>query len=386
MGGYADRSHGVGDVLDPLEVHAVTFADHTRRFALVVADLICVNADVVDRIRAALLDLRVDSCWVAATHTHASPEAGCVPGGSRTPPGLARRLLDAAVAAVTTAIADEREASLRHTRAWVTGLASRRNAGDASPVDIPVDAIVVSSRGAVAGVVSVVPVHPTVLPAGNSDVSPDLSGGIRRAVVGPARWAVAATGAAGDISTRHTRQGRSAAEIDRLGRLVADALRLEPGASRPERDAVGAPAARVIRLEPKPADEVDAAMAASPPGADSRTHVVFEQGRRIARELAGGRPGEAYHLEIQAIRLGDVTLVAIPGELFLDLGESVCAAVGDDVIVLGYTNGYLGYLPSGGAPTTYETLVSPVRRGSGEQVVAAAVDVATSVAPVRSGQ
>ena len=388
MGGYADRSQGVRGVLDPLEVHAVTFADGAHRFALIVADLICVNADVVERIRAALLELRIDSCWVAATHTHASPEAGCVPGGSQTPEPLGARLVGAAVASAQAAVADEREASLAHTRAWVGALAGRRNAGDAAPIDIPVDAIVVSSEENVVGVVTVSPVHPTVLPADNCDVSADLNGGIRRVLGAPGRWVVAATGAAGNISTRHTRHGRNPLEIDRLAAVAADGLELDE--IRPPRRrnaAVGPPASRVLHLAAKLPAEADAAVVATPPTGvreDARSHLVFEQGQRIARELATRERVEAYDVEIQAVDLAGVTLVAIPGELFLELGESIRAATGPDVVVVGYANGYLGYLPSVSTPPTYETLVSPVRAGSGERVVDAAVEIAKHVTQMRN--
>lgn len=380
MGGYAARSHGVSAVLDPLEVHVVTFAAGGHRFALVVADLICVNADVAGAVRAALRDLSIDSCWVAATHTHASPEAGCVPGGAPTPPDVGRRLLAAAVAAAAEAVVAEQDASLTHVRADIEGLAGRRTAADAEPVAVPGDALVVTTAAGVAGVVTVTPVHPTVLPADNSDVSADLNGAIRRALAAPGRWVVAATGAAGDISTRHTRRGHGPVELDRLAALVAGGLRLEP-AREPGPDAVHPPVSQVLRLAPKSADEASAATrAAAADDADARTRQVFEQGRRIARDLAARRRGEPYDVDVQAVRLGGVTLVAIPGELFLELGEAIRAGAGPDVVVVGYANGYLGYLPTLATPPTYETLVSPVRPGSGEQVADAAAELARSAA------
>lgn len=386
MGGYADRSQGLRGVLDPLEVHVVTFASPAHRFALVVADLVCVNTDVVEKIRAAFAGLGIDSCWVAATHTHAGPEAGCVPGGSPTPPGLGARLVDAAVVAATAAVAAERPASLHHTRAWIAGLAGRRNAGDTAPVDIPVDALVVTHEGTVTGVVTVSPVHPTVLPADNSDASADFNGGIRRALAAPGRWVVAATGAGGDISTRHTRQGRTGAEVDRLAAVVANHLDLTAPATPPAAG-VGTPVSRHVRLAAKLPAEVAAATTATPPAAvraDTRSLVVFEQGQRIARELAARPHAGTYEVEVQAVRLGGLTLVAVPGELFLDLGEAIRAAAGQDVVVLGYTNGYLGYLPTRNTRPTYETLVSPVRLGSGEKVAAAAARAAATASEERT--
>ncbi|RIQ16270.1 hypothetical protein DY240_22970, partial [Jiangella rhizosphaerae] len=165
----------------------------------------------------------------------------------------------------------------------------------------------------------------------------------------------------------------------RLAALVAAELPLTPS-HRPGPDAVRLPESRTVRLAPKTAAEVTAATrATAAEAADERTRQVFEQGRRIARNLAARRRGEPYDVDVQAVRLGGVTLVAVPGELFLGLGEAIRAAAGPDVIVVGYANGYLGYLPARRTPPTYETLVSPVRPGSAEQVVDAAVEVARSV-------
>jgi len=383
MGGYADRVDGVLGTLDPLEVHAVTFADGGHRFALVVADLVCVNSDVVERVREAGRSLGVDTCWVAATHTHASPESGCVPGGTTTPPDLAARLVTSACSAMELALSDERRSAVSATRVRVSGLGGRRNVADA-PVELPVDAIVVSEDDAVRGLIVVSPVHPTVLSSDNRAVSADLTGGIRRALRGGDHWVVVATGAAGDISTRHTRRGRGADEVDRLGAMVAEALTID--ALRPDphdRSALGAPIARALRLVPKDPTELDRIAPPTADGAeiDHRSHQVMRQGERIAADLAVQARTEPYTIEIESVRLGGATVVAVPAELFLALGESIRAAVPASeppVIVLGYANGYLGYLTDGEVSPTYESLVSPVQPDSGRLVAQAAIELVTS--------
>ncbi|MCG5217286.1 hypothetical protein [Streptosporangium sp. KLBMP 9127] len=346
-----------------------------------MADLVCVNSDVVERIRATTSAVGVDSCWVAATHTHAGPESGCSPGGAPTPPELAERLVSAAMRATTAALADERNATLHTSRTKISDLASRRHLPEWQAIDIPVDVLVVSSEGQAVGAIVVSPVHPTVLPSDNHSASADLSGGIRRALTTPAHWVVAATGPAGDISTRHTRQGRDQREVDRLGALVADRLHdtMHP-ADAPENMALVPPVPASVRLTAKQPQE------AVVPGDGGVTHgrslSVLEQGRRIARDLMDRDHSDPYEIEVHAVGLGAVTLVAVPGELFLELGEKIrdgAAAPGIDVVVLGYANGYLGYLPSRDTPTSYETLVSPVAKGSGELVVAAAIDAAAEV-------
>ncbi|MER7415793.1 hypothetical protein ABT346_03235 [Micromonospora peucetia] len=383
MGGYIDRSQGVQGVLDPLEVHVVTFADDGHRFALVVADLICVNVDVVDRIRTALRDIGVSSCWVAATHTHASPEAGCFPGGAGTPRPVGDRLVAASLAAARHAMASERAARLGATRTLVPGLAGRRNLAATPPMDIPVDTIAVTAGTDVVGLIVVSPVHPTVLPADNNQVSADLSGGIRRALSAPDRWVVVATGAAGDISTRHTRQGHGRPEVDRLGAQVARHVEQPPPAGHNMAAPVRPPVSRNVRLRPKQPAEFDASAWPIPQVGNDRIRLVLQQGLRIAEEQAARQRTEPYVVEVAAVDLDGVTVVGVPGELFLELGEAIRTAAADqvpDVVVLGYTNGYLGYLPTHDTPPCYETYASPVSAGSGEILVEAAVEAAVKAA------
>ena len=60
--------------------------------------------------------------------------------------------------------------------------------------------------------------------------------------------------------------------------------------------------------------------------------------------------------EVQVFRLGAVWLVTLPGEVFVEIGwrvrDAVAAAAGTDpglVVVAAYTNGNVGYVPTGAA-------------------------------------
>jgi hypothetical protein len=366
MGGYADRVGGVGGELDPLEVHAVSWRAGERRFVLVVCDLICVNADLTELVRHRL---GTAACWVAATHTHAGPDAGCRPGGGTTPPELARRVLAAVERAVAAARADEAPADGAVTRARVPRLASVRSR-PAGGLDLPLDVLAVSRDGRLRGLVVVSPVHPTVLPAENLAASADLAGALRRSLDAP--WAVVLTGAAGDISTRHTRRGRTPDELRRLGTRAAeavhDALPTAVPAWSPG-DTIGGPVGVELRLDARQPGDVTTPALGDPA---NRTGYVRRQGMRMADALReAGRTGP-YRLRLEQVRLGAVRLVAIPAEPYLSTAGTIAAA-GPPTLVLGYTNGYLGYLPDRAAyrDPDYEVLASPVRPGSAEAVAAA---------------
>ncbi|MFA6562715.1 MAG: hypothetical protein WCV00_12465 [Verrucomicrobiia bacterium] len=99
---------------------------------------------------------------------------------------------------------------------------------------------------------------------------------------------------------------------------------------------------------------------------------------RLAKKLAEG----PLHAEVQAMRLGPVSWVSLPGEPFVETGFALKGA--GATFVAGYANGYLGYLPirraydEGG----YETLAGPWSRvapGSAEQLEAAGVSCLRAV-------
>lgn len=391
MGGYADRSGGVAGTHDRLEIHAVTFTQGDATFALIVADIVCVNNDLVAQIRQSLAaSCGITHCWVTATHTHAGPESGCRPGGSATEPGLSARVVDAALAAVRRAAAATVVSSVSVARASVTNLAGRRAYEDAD-APMPLDAMVIRARSGIVGVIAVSPIHPTVTGARNRQCSADLNGGIRRALERQLRtggrdtpWVVVATGAAGDISTRHTRRARTWAEIDRLADRAAAALALaittEPGAEgRPDQIRSVITRRVTVKLAPKsPTHLPDRPLPLTDPHPD-RNELTYRQGWRLATEILDAARPEFHPVALETVRLGDIDLLAVPAELFLSLAEQIrqSAPSPEHFLFFGYANGYLGYLPDRAAylEPAYEVLVSPVAPGSGELVAQAATEL-----------
>ncbi|WP_379479010.1 hypothetical protein [Nonomuraea roseola] len=447
MGGYLDRQGPSAGTLDPLEVSAVTWSDGERRFALAVADLVCVNDDLAERAR------RAAGCelWLAATHTHAGPETGCVPGGGPTPEPWLDLVAEAVRTAVHRAVDSERPSEGVALRGDLRGVGADRSRPEAEAV-VPLDVIAVLDGG-MAGVVVVLPVHPTVLPAANLLVSADLAGAVRRALrerLGPGVWVVVATGAAGDISTRHTRRGQDAAELDRLGAVVADRCldlltdaalaeaggadpggadsgglgsgglgsggadsggadyggadsggadsggpgRGGEGAGRADGGRVWAAGSRIDTARRRIALERAAVAAdAESLAADlERAEAVGDPvSARLARSRVEGLRARhtpaagagAIDAEVGVVRVGGLALVGLPGEPFLAVADQIAEAAPCPTVVLGYVNGYPGYLPAADAyrRTEYEVLASQVAEGSAELLAATALRLLAESGP-----
>lgn len=388
LGGYVARDGGAAGELDPLVVTAVTYAAAGRRVALAVADVVCVNQDLVAAARAAVTT--VDLLVVAATHTHSGPETGCLPGGGTTDPDVRNRLVASIRQAVAAAVAAEHVASGTLHRGDLVGVGAVRGIADPEPV-VPVDLVAVrDTAGGLTGALVVLPVHPTVLPAANRLVSADLPGAVRRALkreLGPACWVVVATGAAGDISTRHTRRGADPAELDRLAAIVArTCAAMLPELGTPAWTAADGVAWRstttaLPRRDPLLvdglADTVRAAVRSAADPAQVRIEQARLRGAELLTGLAGGvrdHPRAPIAAEVTAIRLGTLGVAALPGEPFLTAAAQIQAAAPEPTVVLGYAGGYPGYLPPRAAYQAdgYEAMVAAAAPGSLEQVVAVA--------------
>lgn len=111
-------------------------------------------------------------------------------------------------------------------------------------------------------------------------------------------------------------------------------------------------------------------------GRDDRSvpfHRLVEAYRVLDVEARQGKPWEA---EVQVITLGtDVAWVALPGEIFVQLGLALKAASPyRHTIVTTLANGSLGYVPTrqAYAQGEYEVISARVAAGSGEALVEAA--------------
>lgn len=65
----------------------------------------------------------------------------------------------------------------------------------------------------------------------------------------------------------------------------------------------------------------------------------------VRQAIQSGKDYSEYEVSIQAMQIGDVRLVALPGEVFAELGLAIKEHIGGDMMVLGYSNhAEAGYL------------------------------------------
>lgn len=109
----------------------------------------------------------------------------------------------------------------------------------------------------------------------------------------------------------------------------------------------------------------DAEAIAAATGAAKRAHMLLDRVRTY-----GGR--ESADLEHHGMRIGDIGLVGFPGEPFAEIGAAVKQrSPFSHTLFCGYTNDYLGYLPTDEARPDlgYEVETTPFAEGSADVVI-----------------
>lgn len=391
LGGYMDRTGPAIGTLDPLEVSVVTVTHAGRTAAICVADVPVVNRDVAGATRervAAAVGTSPELVWLTATHTHAGPDTGCWPRGDATPQPWNELIPDAAAGAAEQAVARASAAELTLHRGHLMHVGGQR-AGARKGRTVPASTLCARApeTGEPVGVLAVLAVHATVLDATNRLVSADLNGAVRRALppllARRDAWCAVATGAAGDISTRPYRRASTGAELERLGAIAAEQLRDildRPPARRFDGRRRLAGRRSVVRLRGRPvltAIEQESVLARARARHDDarrngdavavREAATAVQGAELS--IAAARDGGDIDCAADVLDLAGLLLVGVGGEPYSELGE--LAGATDGAVLVGYANGYCGYLPTRPAyeREDYEVLISPVAPGEGERAV-----------------
>lgn len=392
LGGYLARSGHATGTHDPLQIGALTLVANGRELTILTADVVAFDRLLVERIQRAA-GLAAEQLLACASHTHSGPAGIAHPLHPAWPPshdeamrdrftqiavdciGAARSHLAPADLAIAGAVPDE--------PVW-------RNRNDPDgPVDQRVTTLVVRrGNGEIGAVLLHFACHPTVLGHENLRVSADLAGAARRSLAArlgaPELPILFANGAAGDVSTRYTRKQTDFAACNLLGDLAGRAAQTAIIAATAA--APIAPSLRHGRIE----CHLDRATSgsdtpAAPPlkaARDARGTEVARQGAKM-RQGGLGRPWPET-IPLDSWVIGEqMALVAVPGELTAAPGRQIETASPFPITrVIGYANGYVGYLPD--RPLyhtgTYEALASPYAPGCGEEIARAATSLLTSLA------
>lgn len=373
MAGYSARMGLAKGIHDDLYAKAIVFDDENMKAALIRCDLIGLGGDFIEETRRLIeAETGIDgnNVMITCTHTHSGPITDSLFPDLDAWMKVLSRKIKGAVAAANRNL---KEAKIGFNRGSVEGIViNRRKPG--GPVDTEVGIIRIDdlSGNPVAALVNYT-CHAVVLGPDNLLISADYPGYVMNFVeknLGiPALFV---NGACGDINPLdkltvmrqerkeniYDRRSGTFDEAERLGTMIgAEAVKVFLGtetesdlelkiASRkvkipladlPSIDELKKMLEENEKLFKKLVSEKDAAQA-------YRAAIIIRYARSTIRYIESGE--NVRPTEIQVFRIGDDGLVALPGEIFVEIGLDIKKKSGlKHTVICELANDTIGYVP-----------------------------------------
>jgi neutral ceramidase len=362
--GFALREQPSTGVLDPIFARCIYLEDGRDQLLWIVADVLALEGEFVDDFRAwAQRQLGLDPAQVllAATHTHGAPSTIALTAAGRRSERFVALVRERMEQVTRAAIASARACEIVSASGRLNLAIDRRNQ-PSKHVDPTVWSVAFRERNGGPFIAAVLnyAMHPVALGHQERRISPDWCGGAGTSLAqsltsesAKPPVVLVTNGACGNVNPPF--HGASRDVVFTWGKSVADAVAEGLLAAKPAADAkLTVRAARVpIPMDWHDADGIDRI-------AEHMIHVLAPQTtwpgqfalaaetwRDSLKPLVAAGGGRTHEIEIQLARIGDVTVVALNGEIFSRFTTELRRAVGDErLFVVGYANAAFGYIPT----------------------------------------
>ena len=423
--GYASRYKGAESISDPLFARCVVVEDGVgARWALISADVLSFENEDAGRIREiarAALAVPEAHVSVATTHTHSGPALLRLRNFGERDPAYLEYVVNAVGRCVKDALGRLQPVVAVSQRGRAGFAVNRRKPLPDGQIALapypegPADHEVTvtaffpageADRGkaglpAPVAVVTNYACHPVTL-AANYEISADFPGVYARAVesVFPGAVALFLNGASGDINppamdgpaTTERCGLELAGEVVKLVALAAHAARGRGGddarllwQERSVELLLGElpPREELLQRAEECKSRIEA-LAGRGDGSVNHWLAIKSWAEACLAELDGEPLDRSFEVRLQVAALGDTAWVFLPGELFVEFGLRIKAASPFAFThVAGYSNGWVGYIPTedafkkgGYEPNAYRYWQNrPVSPRAGEVVTAGAIDL-----------
>jgi hypothetical protein len=369
-------------VLEPLYARAMAVDLDGARWVILSADLITFTPTLTQRIRAIVRDatgLSDDQIMMHATHTHAAPCTIPELIGWGDPDDPYLEILPRFVAkACIDAVNDLKEATFHHAEVDAIGFGYNRELPDPGrtndlalegkwitdkpeETDTRAHTIRIDRAGKVSGFLTYFSCHPVVCCANNREIHGDFVGVATNRIEKehPGAVGLFLQGAQGDINPIyvHGPAEQSLLALESFGSRFAEVMRNGVKAAKPFDVSKVSSALSDEPYTLAPIDENDLrrrlaeheqvltqALLATD---EHKTKMAMVYAKSIRGSLARIQRGESFHrpCPIQSLRLGPITFTSTPFEMMHRIKRRFQVELGDRALLMGITNGFLGYAP-----------------------------------------
>lgn len=349
--GFAARTNPMAGVLDPIFAKALYLSDGNEKLLWLNLDVLALSHEFVRDMRNSSRLLGIERVLLSATHTHAAPATielmGC---GERNPEYL-KKLHDDCLQAAKTAIARSEDAKLVFTQTELN-LAIDRRGKPSAHVDPVLSAVGWKrANGEFVATLANYPMHPVTLGSPNRMVSADWCGAtaeqIRQSLPGNPITLVT-NGACGNLNppARPVRPDQMREVGNRVASAIATPLASAYASSESLRIAIDHVDLPLDWVESEEIDRIATARIGefeNTEWAKPFRHAITVWRDRQKALIAAGK-GKSIDIELFAVDLGPVMVLAISGELFSRFTALLRERFTKPLFVVGYANAAFGYI------------------------------------------
>jgi neutral ceramidase len=380
LAGFAARQGVCEGIHDDLYARALVIESNGKTVAFVSLDVLALSSEFVNRVRTEIQQrtgIQKNAIMIASTHTHAGPVTiktffnpeGTLDGDYMN--SLAKAIEDS----VAQAFEKRFPARVGVGSGYVSGIGVNRRTPDKKPVDEEIGIIKIEDEsGKIRAVLLNYACHPTVLGSNNLLATGDFPyfavERIEQAIDSEG-FAMFVNGTQGNISMGHSSElsaigiitpGRTFENASKLGNMLADAaLEALPGIETKKDTEVGVISSRVdfplkdlpeIEETVQTFREAEEYLARISENGASTEDLMKAKSQLLYASITNyyaheTSPLDGYlPIELQAARIGDAMFLAIPAEVFVEIGLELKRQVRHKTYIVGIANGYIGYFPT----------------------------------------
>lgn len=371
--GYAARDGGNLGLLDNVFAKTIAMDDGSNKVAILSCDLIGLDFEIIDSVKVEakkLLNIDPRGIIISCTHTHSGPVTMHGNGIGLKDKNYIEYLRGKLLESLSKALEKLNYAEVfYHTGECDIGINRRGKIKEGSIEPSP------DPNGFVDKQVSVISFHypgdrepfsilfnygchPVVLSPENNLVSSDFPGtacSFIESSVNNKIVPVFTNGGAGNINPV-LRGSLNELKIngEKLGKAILDILKTEGKKIDPrlsfDAKVVDFPysADQSEKMYLETSDEYNKQLNKAKSGSveEKLCKANIEWANRHLEEFKKGEIPENIQANLQVLKIGDVFLIGIPAEVFAETAMWIKKQSSDKIIVLGYTNGNVGYLPT----------------------------------------
>jgi hypothetical protein len=358
-------------VLDDLKVRALSLRDTTHGLILITCDLLGFTVPFSDKIRSRIASdqkMPPQNILLSCTHTHSGPATQPLPGLGKVDPDYLRHLGQAIKEAAAEASASLEEAKFGFHFEAAEPIGYNRRLRNFEEVDPWLKAAIFKQKRRKIFLLSYA-CHPVTL-GPTKEISADWPGALIREIEGRGHCGLVFQGFCGDIDPvtyLNRRLGATKEDIALSGKILAErALKCERYVSFEARPKLRAAEKRIrlpLQVFPKSGLEQETRAAVEATKKFPRAGRIIRSWRRKVEKCHAvfSRAPWLEDVPVQALGIGDLRILGLPGEVFSGLGMRL-REKWPSLMTIGYANGNAGYLPTREAfrtPNDYACYCAP---------------------------